>query len=202
MDRASILDDAIEYVKELQMLMKALQEELDVTTEEEQQQGNGGDGGAPLATTPSSDSNNHGDFSVMGERVQVEVNQVGAHEFNLKIFCEKSSGGFARLMQAMDALGLEVIHVNITTYMSLVLNVFKVEVCLRKDTTYMSLVLNVFKVEMRDNEAIQIEHVRDSLLKLTRNPNGWPSPVPKLQHVHLRELLPPIGATNFSSTHI
>ncbi|ERN00424.1 transcription factor ABORTED MICROSPORES isoform X2 [Amborella trichopoda] len=217
MDRASILGDAIEYVKELQMLVKALQEELEETTEEErqqqQQQGNGGDGGAPPATTPSSDCNNHGGFSVMEERVeessssnhllhipninndcsddkaqqqqmevQVEVSQVGAHEFNLKIFCEKSSGGFARLMQAMDALGLEVIHVNITTYMS--------------------LVLNVFKVEMRDNEAIQAEHVRDSLLELTRNPNGWPSPVPKLQHVHLRELPPPIGAANFSSIHI
>ncbi|ERN00463.1 hypothetical protein AMTR_s00100p00149660 [Amborella trichopoda] len=193
MDRASILGDAIEYVKELQMLVKALQEELDETTEEEQQQqqqGNEGDGVAPSATTPSSDSNNHGGLNVMEERVeessstthhllhipninndssddkaqqqqmevQVEVNQVSAHEFNLKIFCKKSSGGFARLMEAMDALGLEVIHVSITTYMSLVLNVFKVE----------------------DNEAIQAEHVRDSLLELTYNPNGWPSPVHKL----------------------
>ncbi|XP_020519446.1 transcription factor ABORTED MICROSPORES isoform X3 [Amborella trichopoda] len=191
MDRASILGDAIEYVKELQMLVKALQEELDETTEEEQQQqqqGNEGDGVAPSATTPSSDSNNHGGLNVMEERVEessstthhllhipninndssddkaqqqqmeVEVNQVSAHEFNLKIFCKKSSGGFARLMEAMDALGLEVIHVSITTYMSLVLNVFKVE----------------------DNEAIQAEHVRDSLLELTYNPNGWPSPVHKL----------------------
>ncbi|XP_020519447.1 transcription factor ABORTED MICROSPORES isoform X4 [Amborella trichopoda] len=176
MDRASILGDAIEYVKELQMLVKALQEELDETTEEEQQQqqqGNEGDGVAPSATTPSSDSNNHGGLNVMEERVeessstthhllhipninndssddkaqqqqmevQVEVNQVSAHEFNLKIFCKKSSGGFARLMEAMDALGLEVIH---------------------------------------DNEAIQAEHVRDSLLELTYNPNGWPSPVHKL----------------------
>ncbi|ERN00423.1 hypothetical protein AMTR_s00100p00072970 [Amborella trichopoda] len=218
MDRASILGDVIEYVKVLQMLVKALQEELDDTTEEEQQQqqqqGNGGDGGAPPATTPSSDSNNHGGFSIMEGRVEessstthhllhipninndssddkaqqqqievlVEVNQVGAHEFNLKIFCEESGGGFARIMQAMDALGLEVIHVNITTYMS--------------------LDLNVFKVKMRDNEAIQAEHVRDSLLELTRNPNGWPSLIPKLQHVHLRELPPPIGAANFSSTHI
>jgi UTP:GlnB (protein PII) uridylyltransferase len=48
--------------------------------------------------------------------------------FSLRIFCEKRPGVFVKLMQALDALGLDVVHANITTFRGLVLNVFNAEV--------------------------------------------------------------------------
>ncbi|KAF3789664.1 Transcription factor ABORTED MICROSPORES [Nymphaea thermarum] len=184
MDRASILGDAIEYVKELQKQVKDLQDELedipdggqkDSSAPPENQSGvfrpgeyeessNGlrmADQATRLSystkTTEHPKQNTDcGSTDDKGQQmeVQVEVTQVGEHEFSLKIFCENRAGGFSRLMQAMDSLGLEVITVNIITFRG--------------------LVLNLFKVEMRDNEAIQADQVRDSLLELTRNLNGWP----------------------------
>ncbi|XP_049932240.1 transcription factor ABORTED MICROSPORES isoform X2 [Nymphaea colorata] len=184
MDRASILGDAIEYVKELQKQVKDLQDELedipdggqkDSSAPPENQNGvfrpgeyeessNGlrmADQATRLSystkTTEHPKQNTDcGSTDDKGQQmeVQVEVTQVGEHEFSLKIFCENRAGGFSRLMQAMDSLGLEVITVNIITFRG--------------------LVLNLFKVEMRDNEAIQADQVRDSLLELTRNLNGWP----------------------------
>ncbi|CAN6485148.1 unnamed protein product [Victoria cruziana] len=184
MDRASILGDAIEYVKELQKQVKDLQDELEDIPDggqkdssapppehqngvfrpgEYEESSNGlrmADQASRLSystrTTEHSKQNTDcGSTEDKGQQmeVQVEVTQVGEHEFSLKIFCENRAGGFSRLMQAMDSLGLEVITVNIITFRG--------------------LVLNLFKVEMRDNEAIQADQVRDSLLELTRNLNGW-----------------------------
>lgn len=50
------------------------------------------------------------------------------HLFSLRIFCEKRPGVFVKLMQALDVLGLDVVHANITTFRGLVLNVFNAEV--------------------------------------------------------------------------
>ncbi|GMI63871.1 hypothetical protein HRI_000056400 [Hibiscus trionum] len=71
--------------------------------------------------------------------------------FLLKVFSEHKPGGFVRLMEALDSLGLEVTNANVNSFRG--------------------LVSNVFKVEKKDSEMIQADHVRESLLELTRNPS-------------------------------
>ncbi|KAF3796489.1 Transcription factor ABORTED MICROSPORES, partial [Nymphaea thermarum] len=79
-------------------------------------------------------------------QAQVEVSRVGEQEFGLKILCENRADGFSRLMEAVDSLGLEVITVNVATIRGLVLYLLEV---------------------VRDDEGLDVEQVRDSLLQLT-----------------------------------
>lgn len=48
--------------------------------------------------------------------------------YSLRIFCEKLPGVFIKLMQALNVLGLIIVHANITSYHGLILNDFNAEV--------------------------------------------------------------------------
>ncbi|KAH9311261.1 hypothetical protein KI387_026296 [Taxus chinensis] len=166
MDRASILGDAIDYIKQLQQQAKELQDELNEM--DNMQAGNPGsppdleNGGQqqvideetlarysaksdvtkPAANEPAED---------MIHTMQIEVGQLDTHVFNVRIISEKRVGGFFRPMQAMDRLGLDILNFNITSFKG--------------------LVLNVFNVETRDKEMnIQVDQLRESLLEMTLNP--------------------------------
>jgi len=58
----------------------------------------------------------------------VEVAQIDGNEYFVKVFCEHRPGGFVKLMEALNTLGMEVMHASVTSHKGLVSNVFKVEV--------------------------------------------------------------------------
>ncbi|CAH9131645.1 unnamed protein product [Cuscuta epithymum] len=173
LDRASILGDAIEYVMELQKEATDLQNELELNSDDDEEAAGGRKrnnlsrtedrNGIPrvlkserekLSSVLESEKT---DDKVQQMEPQVEVAQLDGSEFLVKVFCEHKPGGFVRLMEALDSLGLEVTNVN--------------------TTRHTCLVSNNFKVEKRDSELVQADHVRESLLELTRSTagRGWPS---------------------------
>ncbi|KAI4297780.1 hypothetical protein L6164_037647 [Bauhinia variegata] len=190
LDRASILGDAIEFVKDLQKQAKELQDELEeysdtgnennnidgignnhVGVQPEILSQNGGDNTEPKPENLKNEDGFHVGTSGNGYiskqkrnqnldnpnekptqqmEPQVEVASIEGNEFFVKVFCEHRPGGFVRLMEAFNSLGMEVIHATVTSHKG--------------------LVSNVFKVEKKDSEMVEAEDVRDSLLELTRNP--------------------------------
>ncbi|PWA42909.1 basic helix-loop-helix (bHLH) DNA-binding superfamily protein [Artemisia annua] len=197
LDRASILKDAIEYVMELKRQVEDLQNELEENSDDEgttnnqstivEQEvihGNGSNskrrynhGPGLFVNGPqleaysgvgnievSKQNQDVEGASEKGQQMepQVEVASLDGNEFFVKVFSEHKPGGFVRLMEAFNALGLEVTNVNVTSFRC--------------------LVLNVFKVERKDSEMVQADHVRESLLEITRNPyKGWPENSMKAQ---------------------
>lgn len=63
---------------------------------------------------------------------QVEVAVIDGNEYFVKVFSEHRPGGFVKLMEALNTLGMDVVHATVTSHKGLVSNVFKVEVI----TTY------------------------------------------------------------------
>ncbi|KAK8488048.1 hypothetical protein V6N13_062595 [Hibiscus sabdariffa] len=186
LDRASILGDAIEFVKELENQAKELQDELEEHSDNDNDAKKTGTNGVhkrlqseiflqndqiPVYSNPGHDKGPHNfpvgvngsvskaqnqDADLCTDKtqqmeVQVEVAEIDGNQFFVKVFSEHKPGGFVRLMEALDSLGLEVTNANVNSFRG--------------------LVSNVFKVEKKDSEMVQAEHVRDSLLELTRNPS-------------------------------
>ncbi|KAF7810768.1 transcription factor ABORTED MICROSPORES [Senna tora] len=179
LDRASILGDAIEFVKDLQKQVKELQDELeehsDMGVQVQQQQ----DDVVGVEVGPKAESINmtqngfhvgtSGNGYILKQKQeldtpnekqtqqmepQVEVAVIDGNELFVKVFSEHRPGGFVKLMEAFNTLRMEVIHATVTSHKG--------------------LVSNVFKVEKRENEMVEAEDVRESLLELMRNPcRGW-----------------------------
>jgi hypothetical protein len=126
MDRASILGDAIDYIVGLQNQVKALQDELedpDVLLDHPPPArlvGLENDDSPRTSSKRSREEEKGHDMEP-----QVEVRQLEASEFFLQVLCERKPSRFVQLMDAVNALGLEVTNVNVTSYNSLVLNVFR-----------------------------------------------------------------------------
>nr|XP_043625656.1 transcription factor ABORTED MICROSPORES-like isoform X2 [Erigeron canadensis] len=104
MDKASILVDAFEYIRDLQKNVEELQDELKELEEQ-------------------ADKVNDDEMEV-----EVEVHKIGAQELLLKLICSHRPSRFLKIMETLDSLGLQVIDANITTCNDRMLNILNVEV--------------------------------------------------------------------------
>ncbi|KAI3450128.1 hypothetical protein Pfo_006793 [Paulownia fortunei] len=125
MDRASTLGDAAEYIMELLETIENYQDELRAMEEEDCNKVNT----KPDLTKLIRDCTDKrgGASEKTPIEVQVEVSQLGTKDFLLKLICKQKRGGFSRLMEAIDSLGLQVTDANVTTLNGSVSNVLKVE---------------------------------------------------------------------------
>ncbi|XP_071695662.1 transcription factor bHLH90-like [Rutidosis leptorrhynchoides] len=123
MDRAAIVGDAIEYIKELKTNIEELEYELK-KFEDDDSKYNGDEVKVCKSKRARelSPKKEHSNVSV-----QVEVHQIGAKDFLIRITYGQKRGGFRKIMEIIDSLGLLVFDVNVTTCHDRVLNVLKVE---------------------------------------------------------------------------
>ncbi|GER40663.1 basic helix-loop-helix (bHLH) DNA-bindingsuperfamily protein [Striga asiatica] len=119
MDRVSTLGDAAEYIKELQETIDGYQDELQAMEENECKN--------VIAKPNPTMSIKECSEKKASIEARVEVNQLGNKEFLVKVVCMQKRGGFSRLIEALDSLGLWITDANATTFNSAVLNVLKVE---------------------------------------------------------------------------
>ncbi|KAL8154149.1 LOW QUALITY PROTEIN: hypothetical protein V2J09_011909 [Rumex salicifolius] len=190
LDRAAILGDAIEYVMELQQQVRGLQNELEHNSEDDDDNSLITNTNLPsmeysaslnlmdnstvgeFCTAPSASSTlkrgaaSHDDTNTCS--VQVEVAHLDGNEFFIKVFGEQKGVSFVSLMEGLHSLGLEVTTVNGTSCISLVSYVFTVEASNPKPTINQPppSLSNFIK---KDNEVVQAEYLRESLLQMTRN---------------------------------
>ncbi|KAL7152052.1 hypothetical protein ABFS83_04G072100 [Erythranthe nasuta] len=122
MDRAATLGDAADYIVELLETIENYEDELKAMEEEDYFDK------VSFDELKSAEKKKEGPSDQMTTiKVQVEVSQLGTRDFLVKLVCKQKRGGFSRLMEAMDSLGLQVTDSNVTTFNGSVLTVLKVE---------------------------------------------------------------------------
>ncbi|KAK8677142.1 hypothetical protein V6N13_142697 [Hibiscus sabdariffa] len=127
MDRPAILTDAMEYIGDLQEEKKKLENELMEIEEENCKRSTSELRSEKLslfrkdsisAVKPNQVS------SGLTEMVKMEITE---REFLIKLHYEHKRGSFAKLMEGIYSLGLQVIDANVTTFTDKALSIFKVE---------------------------------------------------------------------------
>lgn len=87
----------------------------------------------------------------------MEVYQIGTRDFFVKLLCKHKKGGFMRLMEVMNSLGLQVFDANVTTHNGNVLNILKVEVRLRSRTLIPTLILRKYSFFFYERHILTLE---------------------------------------------
>lgn len=133
MDRASILGDAIEYLKELLQRISDLHNELEATP-------------AGSLLTPASSSFHHPLTPTLPPRMQEELClsslpcpngqparvEVGLREggaVNIHMFCDRKPGLLLSTMRALDNLGLDIHQAVISYFNGFVMDIFRAQQC-------------------------------------------------------------------------
>lgn len=148
MDRASILGDAVEYLKELLQRINDLHTELMV----------GSSNSKPLVPTLPDfpyRMNQESQASLLNPEVEpttVEVSRREGKALNIHMFCSKKSGLLLSTVKALDGIGLDVKQAIIS--------------CLN------GFALDVFRAEQSTGEDVTAEEIKALLLQTADNQDG------------------------------
>lgn len=144
MDRASILGDAIEYLKELLQKINDLNHELEATPASSSltptaaaTMAAGTPGFYPLTPTPTSLPTRIKEElcattmpSPTGQQpARVEVRQREGRAVNIHMFCSRRPGLLLSTMRALDNLGLDIQQAVISCFNGFALDIFRAEQC-------------------------------------------------------------------------
>ncbi|CAN4123307.1 unnamed protein product [Withania somnifera] len=132
MDKVAILGDAIDYIDELQEKVKLYETELneieaEVTNTETAEMVLSDMTEMSKVTGPRNEKIQISINTAERMRMEVEVNQIGARAFLLKVSGSHKPGGFTQFIEAMNYLGLEIVNVSFTTSGGEILSVFIAE---------------------------------------------------------------------------
>ncbi|XP_077242053.1 transcription factor ABORTED MICROSPORES-like [Tasmannia lanceolata] len=119
-NKETILDDASNYIKELENQVKTLQEELLEISDEDigkQKTANKEIAKCTINQGPGMEEN----------KVEVEVNPINASKVVIKVLFENKRGVFLKLIEAMSVLGLEVTNINVTPHEGFLLSMIWAE---------------------------------------------------------------------------
>ncbi|XP_077242057.1 transcription factor ABORTED MICROSPORES-like [Tasmannia lanceolata] len=145
MSKAKILDDAFDYVKELQNQVEKLQQELLEISDEDGDHQETDKSTIKKEVTKSTISQGRG----MEERkVEVVVSPINASKLVMKVLCENRRGVLVKLLEAISDLGLEVTNINVTTFED--------------------FLLSMIWAEGKDAKMIQIEHVKEWMVEIVQ----------------------------------
>ncbi|KAB2060454.1 hypothetical protein E1A91_A10G019800v1 [Gossypium mustelinum] len=107
MNKATIIDDAITYIQELQKTSQVLSEQL------LEMEGSSEESVMPMKL--EIDVAQH-DMKKCGIKEEVKVSNIDGNKFLIKIIVEKKRGCFTQLVEAMNYLGFELSETNVTTF--------------------------------------------------------------------------------------
>ncbi|KAK7400451.1 hypothetical protein VNO78_11659 [Psophocarpus tetragonolobus] len=106
MNKATIVEDAITYIKRLQDKVQSLSQELhemEATSEE-------------TAEPKKQEFDTAEEMKKFGIQEEVQMAKIDGNKLWIKVIIEKKSGRFKKLMEAMDNFGIELIDTtNVTT---------------------------------------------------------------------------------------